>query len=111
MDEKLKVLFQNGGVVITSYTLPWLVDGGIKIWLAGTAENSAKRMQNRDNVTELHALDIVKTRFNENKIIYKELYNFEFGNDLSIFDRIIETDGLNAQQVLDHAKSIVRELI
>ena len=42
---------------------------------------------------------------------YKELYNFEFGNDLSIFDRIIETDGLNAQQVLDHAKSIVRELI
>ena len=111
VDEKLKVLFQNGGVVITSYTLPWLVDGGIKIWLAGTAENSAKRMQNRDNVTELHALDIVKTRFNENKIIYKELYNFEFGNDLSIFDRIIETDDLNAQQVLDHAKSIVRELI
>ena len=111
VDEKLKTLFQNGGVVITSYTLPWMVDGGIKIWLAGDVENSAKRMQNRDNLTERDALNVVKKRFSENKIIYKALYNFEFGEDLSVFDKIIETDGLNAQQVLDKAKSVVRELI
>ena len=111
MDEKLKTLFQNGGVVITSYTLPWMVDGGIKIWLAGDVENSAKRMQNRDNLTERDALNVVKKRFSENKIIYKALYNFEFGEDLSVFDKIIETDGLNATEVLDKAKSAVRELI
>ena len=110
VDDRLKTLFQNGGVVITSYTLPWIVDGGIKIWLSGTLENSAKRMQSRDNLTEISALDIVKKRFNENKLIYKNLYNFEFGDDLSVFDEIIQTDGLNAQQVLDKAKSIAREL-
>ena len=110
VDDRLKTLFQNGGVVITSYTLPWIVNGGIKIWLSGTLENSAKRMQSRDNLTEISALDIVKKRFNENKLIYKNLYNFEFGDDLSVFDEIIQTDGLNAQQVLDKAKSIVREL-
>jgi len=111
VDSKLKELFQNGGVVITSYTLPWIIDNGIKIWLAGNIENSAKRMQNRDNVTQLHALDVVKKRFNENKLIYKSLYNFEFGENLSVFDAIIETDNLNVQQVLDKAKSIVRELL
>ena len=111
VDEKLKTLFQSGGVVITSYTLPWMVDGGIKIWLAGAVENSAKRMQNRDNLTEHDALNVVKKRFSENKIIYKALYNFEFGEDLSVFDKIIETDGLNATEVLDKAKSAVRELI
>ena len=111
VDEKLKTLFQSGGVVITSYTLPWIVDGGIKIWLAGAVENSAKRMQNRDNLTEHDALNVVKKRFSENKIIYKALYNFEFGEDLSVFDKIIETDGLNATEVLDKAKSTVRELI
>ena len=111
VDDKLKILFETGGVVITSYTLTWMVEGGIKIWLSGTFENSAKRMQSRDNVTEINALDIVKKRFNENRSIYKNLYNFEFGEDLSVFDRIIETDGLNADQVLDKAKSIVRELI
>ena len=111
VDDKLKILFQSGGVVITSYTLPWIVDGGIKIWLAGDVKNSAKRMQSRDNLTELDALNVVQKRFSENKIIYKDLYDFEFGEDLSVFDRIIETDGLNAQQVLDKAKSVVRELI
>jgi len=111
VDSRLKELFQNGGVVITSYTLPWIIDNGIKIWLAGNIENSAKRMQTRDNVTQLHALDVVKKRFNENKLIYKSLYNFEFGENLSVFDAIIETDSLNVQQVLDKAKSIVRELL
>ena len=83
----------------------------VKIWLDGTVENSAKRMQNRDNVGESLALDVVKKRFNENKIIYKNLYNFEFGDDLSVFDKIIETDGKNAEQVLEIAKSNVRELL
>ena len=50
VDEKLIQLFEKGDVVITSYTLPWLIDNGIKLWLNGTVENSAKRMQNRDNM-------------------------------------------------------------
>ena len=111
VDEKLKTLFEDGGVVITSYTLPWMVDGGIKIWLSGTFENSAKRMKTRDKVTELDALKVVKKRFDENKEIYKSLYNFEFGEDLSVFDKIINTDDLNAEQVLEIAKSTVRELL
>ena len=68
-------------------------------------------MKNRDNVIASRALDVVKKRFNENKIIYKSLYGFEFGQDLSVFDEIIETDGLNAQQVLEKTKSIVRKLL
>ena len=111
VDEKLKTLFQNGGVVITSYTLPWMVNGGIKIWLAGAVENSAKRMQNRDNMDESSALQVVNKRFNENKLIYKNLYNFEFGDDLSVFDKIIQTDDKNAEQVLEIATSTVRDLI
>ena len=110
VDEKLIKLFEKGDVVITSYTLPWLIDSGIKLWLNGTIENSAKRMQNRDNMEKSSALEVVNKRFNENKLIYKNLYNFEFGDDLSVFDKIIQTDGINADQVLEIAKSSVREL-
>ena len=110
VDQKLQGYFQLGNVVITSYTLPWLVNDGIKLWLSGSFENSAKRMKNRDNVTELDALKVVKKRFEENQEIYKSLYNFEFGEDLSVFDKIINTDDLNAEEVLDIAKSTVREL-
>ena len=109
VDNKLKELFSKGGIVVTSYTLPWLVDGGIKIWLDGSKENSALRMTTRDNSSKNEALEIVQKRYNENKIIYKELYGFEFGEDLSVFDKIIETDELNVEQVLEIAKSTVRE--
>ena len=109
VDDKLKKLFSKGDVVITSYTLPWLVDGGVKIWLDGSKENSAQRMTIRDNLSETDALGIVEKRYNENKIIYKTLYGFEFGEDLSVFDKIIETDNLDAKQVLELAKSTVRK--
>jgi len=110
VDQKLKNIFQKGGVVITSYTLPWLVSGGIKIWLGGSKQNSAKRMQTRDNMELSNALDIVKKRYEENKALYKTLYGFDFGEDLSVFDIIINTDGLDAQAVLDTAIQKVREL-
>ena len=109
VDDKLKKLFSAGNVVITSYTLPWLVEGGVKIWLDGSKENSAQRMTTRDNLSKNNALEIVQKRYNENKIIYKALYGFEFGEDLSVFDKIIETDDLNVEQVLEIAKSTVRE--
>ena len=109
VDDKLKKLFSKGDVVITSYTLPWLVDGGVKIWLSGSKKNSIQRMTIRDNLSETDALEIVQKRYNENKIIYKTLYGFEFGEDLSVFDKIIETDRLNVEQVLEIAKSTVRK--
>ena len=109
VDDKLKKLFSKGNVVVTSYTLPWLVKGGVKIWLDGSKENSAKRMTTRDNLSKNNALEVVQKRYNENKIIYKALYGFEFGEDLSVFDKIIKTDNLDAEEVLEIAKSTVRE--
>ena len=110
VDAKLKKLFLEGNVVITSYTLPWIVEGGVKIWLAGSMENSARRMTVRDNLSKNDTVKIVKKRYDENKIIYKTLYGFEFGEDLSVFDKVIETDNLDAVHVLEVAKSTVREL-
>ena len=109
VDDKLKKLFTKGSVVITSYTLPWIIDGGVKIWLSGSKENSAQRMTTRDNLSKADTLEIVQRRYSENKIIYKTLYGFEFGEDLSVFDKIIETDDLNAEQVLEVAKLTVRK--
>lgn len=111
VDKKLKEIFDRGNVVITSYTLPWLVDDGIKIWLLGSHQNSADRMKVRDNVTKEEALKIVKRRYEENKSLYKELYGIDFKEDTTIFDEIINTSNLNANEVLQIAKSIVRKLI
>lgn len=111
VDEKLKELFYKGGVVITSYTLPWLVDDGIKIWLDGSHQSSASRMTIRDNLSKENALEITKKRYDENKLLYKKLYDFNFGEDKSVFDKIINTDGLSAEKVIEITKKTVRELL
>lgn len=110
VDEKLIELFNEGDKVITSYTLPWLVKDGIKIWLEGSHQISANRMKTRDNMTKEDALEITKQRYDENKVLYKKLYNFDYGKDMSVFDKVINTNELNAEQVFEIAKETVKEL-
>ena len=111
LDEKLVLLFNEGGMVITSYTLPWLIKDGIRIWLEGSHESSSKRMQSRDNMSPNDAYEITKKRFDKNKALYKKLYDYDFGDDKSVFDLIIDTDNLTAQQVIDMVKETVRKLL
>lgn len=111
VDEKLIDLFKKGGMVITSYTLPWLVDDGIKIWLDGSHDSSSKRMQNRDNMTSQEAYEVTRERYDKNKALYKKLYKFDFGEDISVFDEIIHTDNLTADQVIEASKESVRKLL
>lgn len=108
VDEKLKKIFLTENVIITSYTLPWLVQDGIKIWLAGSKKDSAKRMTMRDDISMDDALEIVKKRFDENKTLYHKLYGFNFGEDLSVFNAVINTDNLGPEQVLEQAKNAVK---
>jgi len=98
-------------MVITSYTLPWLIENGVKIWLEGSHESSTKRMQSRDNMSSENAYEITKARFDKNKALYKKLYGFSFGDDKAVFDVIINTDNLTANQVIDVTTETVRKLL
>lgn len=113
IDDTLVKIFKQGGMVITSYTLPWLVrdGGGISIWLDGSHASSTQRMQSRDNMASKDAYEITKRRFDKNKALYKKLYQFDFGQDKSVFDLVIDTDNRSAQQVIGIAKNMVSELL
>lgn len=111
VDAHLSTLCRRGGVVVTSYTLPWLVDHAIKIWLDSSHENSAKRMTLRDKMPSSAALEVTKNRYDKNRLLYKKLYNFEFGKDESVFDSIIDTDNMDAAQVARTARALVAGLL
>ena len=111
LDKKLTDLFNQGGMVITSYTLPWLIQDGVKIWLEGSHKSSTQRMQSRDNMSSENAFQITKARFDKNKALYKKLYGFNFGDDKAVFDVIINTDNLTANQVIDVTTETVRKLL
>jgi cytidylate kinase len=70
VDKKLVEIVKTEKAVITSYTLPWLVDQGpIKFWLKGSQLNRAKRMANRDNLSLGEAEKVIKMRDHQNKTI------------------------------------------
>jgi CMP/dCMP kinase len=112
VDKKLVEIVKKRGAVITSYTLPWLVLEDlatiIKFWLRGSPENRAKRMANRDDISFAEAKRIVKMRDDENKKIYYKLYGFRFGEDLTIFDYVLNTDRLSLDSLIEISKLIVR---
>jgi len=113
LDIRLIEEFLRGGVVVTSYTLPWLIKEGatgIKIWLDGSHASSTRRMQSRDRLTVREAYEITRRRYDKNCTLYKEIYGFDFGADDKIFDVIIPTDDLTAGQVVEIARNKVSEI-
>jgi cytidylate kinase len=110
VDKKLAEIVRKGGAVITSYTLPWLVkeEYVIKLWLRGSPENRAKRMANRDDISFAEAKRIIALRDEENKKIYYKLYGFCFGEDLTVFDYVLNTDRLPLDSLIEISKLIVR---
>lgn len=113
VDKKLAEIVGKGGAVITSYTLPWLVkeESVIKLWLRGSPDNRAKRMANRDDISFAKAKKIIALRDEENKKIYHRLYGFRFGEDLAVFDYVLNTDRLRLDSLIEISKLIVRRQI
>src|SRR5215212_9200946 len=111
VDNKLVKIVKTEKAVITSYTLPWLVEGPVKFWLKGSQLNRAKRMANRDNLSLEEAQKVVKIRDDENKAIYRRLYHFEFGEDLTVFDFSINTDLMCLDSLIKVSIDILKNII
>jgi cytidylate kinase len=99
VDARLLKKVEKGSVVITSYTVPWLAKKGIKVWLSGTPDSRAVRMAKRDSSTTEETLKVISKRDAENYLLYKKLYGIEFGRDLSPFQLVVGTDGIDAEKV------------
>jgi CMP/dCMP kinase len=111
VDNRLIDLINNGNVVVTSYTLPWISNGTINFWLQGSVDNRAKRMAMRDNINFDDAKKIVLRRDNENRMIYKKIYNFNFGEKLDVFDFALNTDLLSLDSLVDLSKIIIENIL
>jgi len=108
IDEKLLELAEKGDVVLDSWTMPWLFDGGFKIWLEASLQVRAKRVMARDDISDEEAVKALKEKDEKTRAIYKNLYGFALGHDLSPFNLIIATDELDSDQVF-HAVSLVTD--
>jgi cytidylate kinase len=101
VDDKLLEYAQQGNVLLDSWTMPWLLKDGFKIWLEASFEKRAARVAVRDAMTVAQALEVLKEKEARTKAIYKELYGFGLGEDFKPFDFILDTDNLSANEVFE----------
>ena len=68
-------------------------------------------MAMRDNINFDDAKKIVLRRDNENRMIYKKIYNFNFGEKLDVFDFALNTDLLSLDSLVDLSKIIIENIL
>jgi cytidylate kinase len=101
VDAKLLEYARQGNVLLDSWTMPWLLKGGFKIWLEASLEKRAGRVAVRDSISVAEAFKVLEAKEARTKAIYKKLYGFVLGEDFAPFDLVLDTDNLNAQEVFE----------
>ena len=96
VDDKLLEYAQQGRVLLDSWTMPWLLKTGFKIWLVASIEKRGERIAKRDKIPIKEALQVLKEKEARTKTIYKKLYGFTLGEDFEPFNLVLDTDNLNA---------------
>ncbi|MBA7529419.1 Cytidylate kinase [subsurface metagenome] len=99
IDEQLLELAAEGNVVLDSWTMPWLLNEGFKVWLEASPQVRAKRVVTRDSIGIEEAVKALNEKDERTRQIYKALYGFDLGHDLSPFNLVLATDELEPDDV------------
>ena len=111
VDEKLLELAEQGNVVLDSWTMPWLLKKGFKIWLEASPRVRARRLAGRDGIKVGEAFKILKEKDKRTQTIYKDLYGFDLRNDFSPFNLILDTNELDVEEVFHAICLVVDRLV
>jgi len=111
VDGKLLELAKQGNVILDSWTMPWLLKEGFKVWLEVSSNVRARRLAVRDGISIERASEVLRVKDESTRAIYKSLYGFDLGNDFSPFDLILDANELNADEVFNAVCLVVDRLI
>ncbi len=111
VDQKLLEYAAEGNVLLDSWTMPWLMKDAFKIWLAASVEKQAERISKRDDMTVAESLEALREKEATTKAIYKQLYGFSLGEDLSPFDLVLDTDNLDAEEVFQLLSMVIDNVV
>lgn len=111
IDRKQLEMAEEGNVVFDSWTMPWLLKKGFKIWLEASIEKRAERIAGRDKMDLDEVLQALKQKENQTRGIYKKLYKFKLGEDYSPFNFILDTETLNAEEVFQVLCTVIERIV
>ncbi len=105
----LKLLHQHPRTVSDDRLMAWLYKGkAIRIWLAASEKEAARRVSQRDHLTMKEVLPTIHQRNRTDKAIYKKLYDIDFGTDFFPFDLVLNNEGFEPKQTFRLVKGFIQ---
>jgi len=111
VDDKLLECGRRGNVLLDSWTMPWLIEDGFKIWLLASVEKRAERVAKRDRTTVSEAMAMLREKEAKTKTIYRKLYGFALGEDFKPFDLVLDTENLSEEEVFQVLCSVIDKML
>ncbi|MCW4054468.1 MAG: cytidylate kinase family protein [Candidatus Bathyarchaeota archaeon] len=111
VDDKLLEYAQQERVLLDSWTMPWLLKTGFKIWLVASVQKRAERIAKRNKIPIKEATKMLREKEARTKIIYKKLYGFTLGEDFKPFNLVLDTDNLTAREVFQTLCMVMDNII
>ena len=111
IDRKMLEWGRGGNVVLDSWTMPWLLKEGFKIWLEASEHVRAQRIAKRDGISIEEALRLMRERESKTKKIYERLYGFRLGEDFEPFHVILDVNNLNQEEVFKALCMVIDRMV
>jgi len=111
IDEKLLEFAKKGKVILDSWTMPWILQEGLKVWLEASLDKRAERIAKRDGISVKESVKALTTKVEKTKKIYKKLYGFSLGKDYAPFHLILDTDNLTAKEVFQTLCMVIDNIL
>jgi cytidylate kinase len=111
VDSRLLSYAKLGNVLLDSWTMPWLLEGGFKIWLMASFDKRVARVAVRDKLTFEQAFAVLEEKESQTKASYKQWDGFDLGEDFTPFNFILDTDNLNADQVFEVLCRVIDNIV
>ena len=112
IDNRTKEEAKKGNVVIDAQLAGWMTKGinHFSVLITASFETRCKRIAKRDGKSLEEATRETKTREETEAKRFKELYGIDVG-DLSIYDLVISTERLDANDTIKLVRSAIAEVV
>lgn len=98
-DRLLVELLKQEGVVMDSWTMPWIAENTINIYLQASLEIRAARVAERSGLSVNEARAVISERDTTTRNLYCD--RFDIAQDHQVFDYVIDTENLTLEEVAD----------
>lgn len=96
--EVLHALRTHSNAVTDARLAPWLYRGkAIRIWIHVSDAEAARRVGERDGMPASRVFDSIQKRYRSDQRLWKKMYGVAYGEDLSPFDLVINTEGFEKE--------------